>query len=232
MDGRVREPELPSQRPADTVREASRRSGRIAAMEHLAGSTPSRLLEETIRVIGVGGETAVNLRDIAATCGVTTPIIYKTFASRDGLIVAAQAERFRRAIDGVAAPFSAAVESATTVEELRQILVALAAATQLPERAAYRRVQIEVLGASISRPTLRTAVDSALRSLIDRAAEALGSARNRGLVRADAPIPELVWWYFGQVQGRLLVEQTDAVVDQAAWNETSIRAVLAVVLDD
>jgi len=209
-----------------------RGSGKITAMQDAVGSTPNRLLEEAIRVIGVGGESEVNLRDIAASCGVTTPIIYKAFESRDGLIVAAQAERFRRAIDGIAAPFSAAIESAITVDELRQTLINLAAATQHPDRAPFRRMQIEVLGSSISRPALRAAVDSALRSLIDRAAEALGSARDRGLVRADAPIPELLWWYFGQVQGQLLVEQTDANIDQAAWNDTSLRAVLAVVLDD
>lgn len=201
-------------------------------MHDAVESSSHRLLEEAIRVIGEGGESEVNLREIAASCGVTTPIIYKSFGSRDGLIVAAQAERFRRAIDGIAAPFSAAIESAVTVDELRQTLINLAAATQHPDRAAFRRIQIEVLGSSISRPALRAAVDSALRSLIDRAAEALGRAQARGLVRADAPIPELLWWYFGQVQGQLLVEQTDAKIDQSAWNDTSLRAVLAVVLDD
>ena len=201
-------------------------------MDRPPESTSSRLLEETIRVIDAAGESAVNLRDIASACGVTTPIIYKAFDSRDGLIVTAQAERFRRAIAGIAEPFSLAIESATTVEQLRTVLIALAAATQHPDRAEFRRVQIEVLGASISRPTLRAAVDAALRSLIDRSSEALGRARARGLVRADAQLPELLWWYFGQVQGRLLVEQTDAEIDEAAWNDTSLRAVLAVVLDD
>lgn len=147
------------------------------------------------------------------------------------LIVAAQAERFHRAIDGIAAPFAAAIESATTVDELRQTLIDLAAATQNPDRAEYRRMQIEVLGSSISRPALRTAVDSGLRSLMDRAAEALGRAKDRGLARDDAPIPELLWWYFGQVQGWVLIRQSDAEVDLAAWNDASLRSVLAVVLD-
>ena len=199
-------------------------------MDDPTESTSSRLLEETIRVIDAAGESAVNLRDVAAACGVTTPIIYKAFASRDALIVTAQAERFRRAIADIAEPFSLAIESATTVEQLRSVLIALAAATQHPDRAAFRRVQIEVLGASISRPSLRAAVDAALRSLIDRSSGALGNAKARGLVRADAPIPELLWWFFGQVQGRLLVEQTDAEINDEAWNDTSMRAVLAVVL--
>jgi len=193
--------------------------------------TPVRLLEETIRMIETAGESAVNLRAVAAACGVTTPIIYKAFGSRDGLIVAAQAERFRRAIDGIAAPFSAAVESATTVEELRRVVVALTAATQHPDRAPFRRAQMEVLGASIGRPELRAAVDRALRSLIDRSADALRTVQARGLLRRDAAIPELLWWFYGQVQGRILLEQTDADVDHTAWNRTSLAAVLAVLLE-
>ena len=191
-----------------------------------------RLLEEAIRVIESGGESALSVRAVAGACGVTTPMIYKAYGSREGLIVAAQAERFRRAIEGIAAPFSTLVESATTIDELRTVIVALSAATQHPDRVAFRRVQYEVLGATIGRPDLRVSVDIALRSLIDRSSRALAVARDRGLVRADVALPELLWWYFGQVQGRLLVEQTDAAIDGDAWNATSLRAVLAVLFGD
>lgn len=194
--------------------------------------TPTRLLEETIRVIESQGESAVNLRSIAAACGVTTPIIYKAFAGRSGLIAAAHAERFRRAIDSIAGPFSAAVEAATTVAELRGVVTLLADATQHPDRAHFRRVQLEVLGASVRRPDLQTAVDTALRSLIDRGAAALAVAQERGLIRADANVTETMWWYFGQVQGRWLIEQSSAPIDAAAWNATSLRAVMAVLFDE
>lgn len=194
--------------------------------------TPIRLLEEAIRVIECEGEAAVNLRTIAAACDVTTPIIYKAFESRSGLIVAAHAERFRRAIDSIAGPFADAIEAATTAGEIRTLLTQLAAATQHPDRAQFRRVQLEVLGASVRRPDLQAAVDDALQSLIDRASAALQVAQQRGLIRADAPLPETTWWYFGQVQGRWLIEQSRASIDGNAWNETSLRAVLAVLIDD
>lgn len=191
-----------------------------------------RLLEEAIRVIEQGGEAAVRVRDICAACDVTTPILYKGFGSRDGLVVAAQAERFRRAIDGIAAPFSAAVAEATTPEELRETILLTIRATHDPSRAPFRRVQISVLGASVSRPALQSAVDDALQSLIDRGASALGVARDRGLLRPDLPVHEVMWWWFGQVQGRLLVEQSAASIDHQAWNETSIRASLAAILGE
>lgn len=194
--------------------------------------SPQRLLEATMQAIETGGEQSVNLRTIAEACGVTTPIIYKAYGSREGLLAAAQAERFRRAIDGIAAPFSDAVEGATTVDELRAVLMALADATHHPDRAAFRRVQIEVLGASISRPALRAAVDQTVQQLISRSAAALGAAQARGLVRPDVSPTEVLWWYFGQVQGRLLLEQTTAPVDAAAWNRASLIATLAVVLPE
>lgn len=194
--------------------------------------TGERMLEEAIRVIEAGGESAVRVREISEACGVTTPILYKRFGSRDGLIVAAQAERFRRSIDSIATPFSAAVAAAMTPEQLREAIIATIRATQHPDRAQFRRVQISVLGASITRPTLQAAVDDALRSLIDQASTALRAAQDRGLLPVDLAIGEVMWWWFGQVQGRLLIEQSAAPIDHDLWNETSMRASLAVILGD
>ena len=197
-----------------------------------SATTPDRLLEESIRVIEEGGEAAVTLRDVASACGVTTPIIYKAFGSRDGLIVAAQAERFRRVIDSIAAPFVLAVEAATTVDELRDVIDLLLAATQHESRAEFRRVQYSVLGASVSRPALQRAVDDALRSLVDAASGAIEVARDRGLVRADLELPEMVWWWFGQVQGRILIEQSEAPVDGARWDRAARAATFALLFGD
>lgn len=198
----------------------------------MSATTPERLLEEAIRVIETGGEAAVTLRDVASACGVTTPIIYKAFGSRDGLIVAAQAERFRRVIDSIAAPFVAAIDSASTVDELRDLIDLLLAATQDDSRAEFRRVQYSVLGASVSRPTLQRAVDDALRSLVDASSAAMERARDRGLVRGDLELPEMVWWWFGQVQGRILIEQSAAPIDGARWNRAARTATFALLFGD
>lgn len=196
------------------------------------GSTREALLEEAIRVLETDGESAIRMREVAAACGVTSPIIYKAFGSRDGLVAAAHAERFRRAIDSITDPIATAVAAATTREELRSVIEQLAAAFQAPERAPLRRMQFAVMGAAVHDPVLHEAVDAALRSLIDRSSAALRLARDRGLVRADVAIPEAVWWFFGQVQGRHLVEQTAAPVDHDAWNRTSTRALLDLLFGD
>jgi hypothetical protein len=48
-------------------------------------------------------------------------------------------------------------------------------------------------------------------------------------VRGDLALPEMVWWFFGQVQGRFLVEQSTAVIDSEAWNQSSRKAVLTLL---
>jgi AcrR family transcriptional regulator len=192
-------------------------------------STPERLLEVAIRAIETGGERSVNVRRVAGACGVTSPIVYKAYGSREGLVVAAQAERFRRSIADNVALFSRAIDAAGTVEELRAVMVRLVAAASDPSRIGSRQVQYEVLGAAVHRADLRKAVDEAMRSLIDQATAALERARQRGLVRADVALPELVWWFVGQIQGRRLVEQSEAVVDHEAWVRTATEALLAVL---
>ena len=194
-------------------------------------TTRERLLAETISVIERGGETSVKIRDIGEACGVTSPIIYKAFGSRDGLIVAAQAERFRRAVDSIAHPFANAIGSAATVDELRSIMTLLLAATQHPSRAPFRRLQFEVLGASIHRPALQQALDQELQTLIDEGAAALEAAQRRGLIRTEVNPAAFMWWFYGQIQGRILIEQSSAELDEEAWNSTSLEAVFALLFD-
>lgn len=195
-------------------------------------STRDRLLNEAISVIEQGGESLVKIRDIGESCGVTSPIIYKAFASRDGLIIAAQVERFRRAISSVAVPFTTAIAAANSVEELKTIVSELLKAVQHPSRVESRRLQIEVLGASIRRPALRIAVDEMLQSEISTGVEALSAVQRRGLVRQDLNLPEMLWWFYGQVQGRILMEQSFAPLDEQAWNATSRKAVFALMFSE
>jgi len=197
--------------------------------ESVRSSTPARLLEAAIDAIEQGGEQMVNVRHVAEACGVTTPVVYKAFGSREGLVVAAHAERFRRALADNVETFARAIDGAATVEDLRAVMVRMVTAVSDASRAESRRVQFEVLGAAVHRPDLRKAVDDALRVLIDQGAEALGRAKDRGLIRADVPLPEVVWWFIGQMQGRRLIEQTDAATDFEAWVGLATTSLLVVL---
>ena len=84
---------------------------------------------------------------------------------------------------------------------------------------------------SVGDAAFRRRALEALRSLIDQGAAALARARDRGLIRAGVPLPELVWWFIGQMQGRRLVEQTDAAVDHEAWVGLATTALLTLLFD-
>ena len=58
-------------------------------------SSRQRILALAIAAIDKGGEAAVRVNDIAAEAGVTVPTLYRQFGSRDGLVAAAQTQRFR-----------------------------------------------------------------------------------------------------------------------------------------
>ena len=59
-------------------------------------SPRDKIIERAIAVLEKDGEAAIRTNTIAADCGCTAPILYREFQSREGLIIAAQAERYRR----------------------------------------------------------------------------------------------------------------------------------------
>lgn len=190
------------------------------------------MLEEAIAALETGGEASVRVRDIAAACGITTPILYRAFGSREGLIIDAQAERYVRTWTAVGDRFIPSIEAATTVDELRAVVTGFLGAAFVPERAQFRRIRASVMGSAISRPKLLAAIAAVLTPVVERSAAAFEGARERGLIRDDFDILAATWWYHGQVDGRLLIEQLAPDVDLDAWNAVAQKAVTALLFGE
>ena len=190
------------------------------------------MLEVAIEALETGGEASVRVRDIAAACGITTPILYRAFGSREGLIIDAQVERYIRTWTAIGNQFLPQIEAATTLEELQIVVDAMLAAVLTSERADVRRVRASVMGSALTRPALMAAIDAALAGVVDQVSASLEVARSRGLIRDGFDIRAAVWWYLGQMDGRLLVEQMNSGIDDDAWNQVARRAILAVFFDD
>lgn len=195
-------------------------------------TTRDRLLDATVAVIESGGEAAVRVRDVASACGVTTPIIYRHFGSRDGLIVAAQAERYRRSHVAVAERITEQFALAHTVDDFKRAVLALLRFNVSVDREPMRRMRAGVMGSAVTRPELMQAIHEVLVPLIDTTVAALGLAKARGLTRPDLDVEAAAWWYVGQIEGRLLIEATGFPVDAARWDESARRAVFALVFGD
>lgn len=190
------------------------------------------MLARAVEVIDAHGETAIRIRDIAGHCGVTAPIVYKAFGSREGLIVKAHTERYLRSWRDSSFVQIEAIKNSTTVEELKAVVLAAQTEAFTPERAYHRRVRTEVLGASMSNPALAEAVRQAVRQVHAVFVDALDTVRARGLIRNDFDIPAAVMWYLGQVDGRVLLETSGDDIDGARWNDVVRKASFFLLFGD
>jgi AcrR family transcriptional regulator len=195
-------------------------------------NTPQRLVAEAVRIINEHGEVAVHIRDIAAACGVTSPIVYKAFGSREGLIVTAQAERYFSSWRETALDIPPLIAKATTVEELKDTLARAIRRILGPDRIAHRRIRHEILGSLVHHAELEKVVVEQLRTLRNVFADALRIVQQRGLIRQDIDVGVVFMWCIGQIEGRFLVEIDPDGIDQEAWNKIFIDAVFYSLFED
>ncbi len=85
----------------------------------------TRFLDAAIAMFDEGGEAALRIDELAKQVGVAKTSLYHHFGDREGLIVAAQAERYRRSILIGIDETLAAVESCEISEQFLTIFPAL-----------------------------------------------------------------------------------------------------------
>jgi AcrR family transcriptional regulator len=194
-------------------------------------STRERLLEAAIEVISLHGEAAVRVDAIADTAEITKPSIYHFFGDRDGLIIAAQAERFRRAVLYLQSDILALLDACTTRGQYAQLLTEGVRLFGSPEGAARRQVRIEVLGSAASRPALREAVNQIVWEASQDLARIFDVGRSRGWVTETISSESIAILWYGSLLGRHLVE-TNPAFDPAEWDRAMTKVILHLVLDE
>lgn len=189
--------------------------------------TRTRLLEAAVAVIEQDGEAAVRIRDVSTAAGVTYASLYHFFGDREGLIEAAQAERYRRDLLEPVHALRGAVEACRTEQQFIEALRAAMRAMCSPDRFAVRMNRMNVLGSAQTRPRLARLLADAQRSQNTELAAAFAIGRERGWVRQDIDLDMLAAWINGQSNGRVLIEMDLARADEAAWNRIAFDAVVA-----
>ena len=152
---------------------------------------PGRILEAAIAVIEDGGEVAIRVHDIAASCGVTGPILYRAFGSREGLIEAARALQFRGRMEADIAAIDEAVERSSRPREFVEELVGIMQAALSPARRRNRWTRVDVVGCARARPKLAAALGAEQSRIVGLAADAFRKARDKGLLRPDADVESI-----------------------------------------
>lgn len=192
----------------------------------MAGGTSSRerMLEAAIAIIETDGEAGVRVDRVAEAAEIAKPSLYHFFTNRDGLIIAAQAERYRRSLLFGLNLLVEPVQVAESREAFTSLLRAVIRSFKLPEGQARRRQRIQVLGSAASRPELRRHIREVEDQAVAEAAGVFRIAQERGWVTTRFDLEILARWWFGLILGRHLI---DDVVDEAQsdqWNDIALEA--------
>jgi len=195
-------------------------------------SIRQRILELAVSAIDEGGEAAVRVNDLAAEAGVTVPTLYRHFGSRDGLVEAAQTYRFRKTQFVDSSVFAASLAKCKNQDELRKALRKELLTHFDTDRWELRQVRLNALGAGYARPELAASLALAQKQGAMGIAEMLLPFQKKGWIRKDIDLPATVYWFMGQILGRVLIEMGDDPVSQKKWNDVSLEGIMAVIFGD
>ena len=195
-------------------------------------SSRQRILALAIAAIDKGGEAAVRVNDIAAEAGVTVPTLYRQFGSRDGLVAAAQTQRFRETNFVDSAVFAASLAKCRNKDELRQAVRKELLTHFEDDRWHLRQVRLSALGSGYARPDLAASLALAQRQVAMGVTELLLPFQKKGWIRRDIDLLATVYWFMGQILGRVLIELGDDPVNQKRWNDVSLEGIMAIVFGD
>lgn len=215
-------------------KESGKSSGVDLGKQYLeeGDNTRARLLKATVEAIDIGGEAAVRIRSIADRAGVTEPSIYHFFGSREGLVEAAHAERFRLNLDDMNQRFLKRVLRCQTKEEFSGAIRVTLAETFAGERRFARAQRFSVIGAAMTRPALLEKLVEARRLGEQALVDALTFADERGWVRTGLDMRAATYWLAGIVTGRALLEIDRSVTSdiESEWNDLAIDSVVAMIV--
>ena len=192
-------------------------------------STRDRLLEAAIAVIDEHGEVGVRVTEISDAAGVTRPSLYHFFGSREGLIVAAQAERYRRSIGYSNRDLRAVLATATTRDEYIKVLDRLLRTFGAPDGIARRRVRREAIGAAVFRPELARLIDEIDRDHVRRLVEIFREGRGSEWVTSPYDLDAVMLWWLGTIHGRQFIDEGNDERVSLQWNDIVSRSVIRVL---
>jgi AcrR family transcriptional regulator len=166
------------------------------------------ILELAIAAIEEGGETAVRINDLTDAAGVGPPLLYRAFGSREGLVVAAQAERYRRALR-IDERQIAALESCASADQFRNEVGDLLDGVAVMSRAVIRRTRMHVLGTGITRPDLLDAIHEIEEQYLTAFLPALERAQRLGWIPEHLDLWAWLIWQMSHVNSWANIELHD-----------------------
>jgi AcrR family transcriptional regulator len=184
------------------------------------------LLDAAIRSLELNGWDASQINEILVDAHASRSSLYHFYGSREGLLAAATAERYRRLLLQEDTALVTEASDCETTEEL------LAFATQQivrtvtdPDSIKARQSRVAIGADALIHEELREEVAQKQQLFLDAIAEIVRAGQQKGIIRPELNAMAYAVWMHGMLLGRTL---TEAVFqDTASWLEIAIEAVLA-----
>lgn len=189
----------------------------------MADDNRTKILDLAIAAIDAGGEAAVRVNHIVDEAGVTPPVLYYHFRNRDGLVIAAQIERYSRQIRQDIKAIAKRVSQCQSREELQTTLVDLWKKT-LAGRGESRWRRVSVVGSAFARPELEAEVLRAQDEIVAGLVAVLQPCKERGLLREGVDLPSAVAWQHSILLSRVFVERGSQQGGLAEWDQLTLEA--------
>jgi AcrR family transcriptional regulator len=162
------------------------------------------LLEATINLIDAGGEQAVKVEPLAASLGMSVTMMYRYFGSRQGMVDAAQAERWARSLHGTVGASAGLVAGARSAAEFRKRINQVAVTCLGRQHVGNMLRQANVVGSAYGRAELMSHVVQTTHNCNRELVTVINDAKERGWVVPDADAETIVSWLCSVTFGRVL----------------------------
>jgi AcrR family transcriptional regulator len=186
--------------------------------------TREKILEAAIAIIEAEGEVGVRVDQVVEAAGFTKPVLYHHFSDREDLVIAAQAERYRRSFDDALVALGVFQGATRPDVFLDRVTTALGDFTS-PEGRRRRRMRAEILGASVGRPRLHEAITEANRQFVASFGDFLMRARKAGLISPRRDPRDVAAWWLSVVAGRYVIDADVDRFNEEEWTDMLVSMI-------
>lgn len=191
-------------------------------------ANPSRLalLDAAVAMVEALGPAGFKVDEVLIESGTSSSSLYHHFGSRQGLLVAAQDESYRRRARAEdRRHLEAGYAASTTAEFLDWVASQIRRMVTDPGNVDARRTRLTVAAAALSSPELARQTTEVQERMFRVVAELYDHMKERGLINPDLDGMAYNLWLHGMVLGRTATELGS--VDAEAWLSVAIPAALA-----
>jgi AcrR family transcriptional regulator len=163
-----------------------------------------KILEAAALEIDQNGITQFRVKRVAALLGVSVPLLYSYFDSREGLIAAGILSRYRTVMFGLVEIFTEPLKHVKTTDDLNAAVAVMIAEAQAPERTTARLQRLEGLSFAQHNPQASEGIEQVKREACATIMETVQGIADAGLLAdgVSGVAFARIWYalFFGQVE--------------------------------